>query len=106
MSKENIRKRGIPKGSTHLASNRHNMTINDLVDETSKEMCQEAIQYFNKNKGIRKCTDSARFFFKDSEVQIVLNGLKNIDSVTVEIEKDDKGNFFCYKIDCKRNFEK
>lgn len=91
------------KGYTHFASNRHNMSINELVDETSKEMCQEAIQYFNRMKGSRKSKDSARFFFKDAEVQIVLSGLKNVDSVTVEIEKDDKGNFFCYKIDCKKN---
>ena len=94
------------KGYTHLTSNRHNMSINELVDETSKEMCQEAIQYFNRMKGTRKGKDSARFFFKDSEVQIVLSGLKNIDSVTVEVEKDDKGNFFCYKIDCKKNSDK
>lgn len=77
----------------------------EMLAEIYRGTIQEAITHFNKTH-IRKKESDARFFFKKQDVEIVVSGVKDPKSITVGIESNSDGSFFCYRIDCVYNTEK
>lgn len=69
----------------------------DLLDSVYNETIDEAIRHFSpKRPRNRKGADDARYFFHRQEVEIVLRGVTDPSKISVKMEMDDRGNFFCY----------
>ena len=64
----------------------------DILDEINNEMIREAINYFNKP---HFKIGEPRYIYRKTELEQILANI-NPDTVKVETEKDDIGNFFCY----------
>lgn len=77
----------------------------EMLAEIYRGTIQEAITHFNKAH-IRRKESDARFFFKKQDVEIVVSGVRDPKSITVGIESNSDGSFFCYRIDCVYNTEK
>lgn len=71
-------------------------TTKDLLSETKREIIGEAVNYFNR-KHTRKTSDDSRYFFSWDEVTAVIEGLKDKESVIINVHKD-KGKVYCYII--------
>ena len=67
------------------------------MDSVYNETIDEAIRHFSpKRPRNRKGADDARYFFHRQEVEIVLRGVTDPSKISVKMEMDDRGNFFCY----------
>lgn len=84
---------------------------NDCISYDIQLLIDEAIDHFNKIR-LRKRAGDERFFYTKLEVDKVLQGLNDPNSVEIIVHKDSFNNIFCYEINRTvfaqetRNFKK